>query len=207
MESQERRGRKREKQSGQCMKNVLTNSRALSWQCRFEYCWVSYNGSGATQATLNTRASTLACTGFRLNNSTYAGGPRHGMPRNPSRCAHCTAFIRVLVAPGFSLFAKNLTRPGSRTRPTISREMPANRSRCAVGFKTAEFSSQYPGSGRMWSFPGWACNYFMPRVFEILGDEVCHGIRGLRPVTKQALRVPSLHTSQGIHRRQWENEC
>ncbi|EFN61498.1 hypothetical protein EAG_11734 [Camponotus floridanus] len=41
----------------------------------------------------------------------------------------------------------------------------------------------------MWSSPGQACN-FMPRVFEILNDEVCHGIRGLQPVTKQALRVP-----------------
>ncbi|KYN03079.1 hypothetical protein ALC62_06174 [Cyphomyrmex costatus] len=47
----------------------------------------------------------------------------------------------------------------------------------------------------MWSSPGRACNYIMPRVFEILGDEVCHGIRGLRPVTKQALRAPSEGTN------------
>lgn len=52
----------------------------------------------------------------------------------------------------------------------------------------------------MWSSPARACNYFMPRVFEILRDEVCHGIRGLRAVTKQALRAPSLHTSPGIRR-------
>ncbi|CAL1674114.1 unnamed protein product [Lasius platythorax] len=53
----------------------------------------------------------------------------------------------------------------------------------------------------MWSSPGQACN-FMPRVFEILDDEVCHGIRGPQSVTKQALRAPEFtHESRHSPRR------